>query len=335
MRAIDLDNINFEHYDTIVYFSSPDMLIRRNGSLVEIELNDRIVQVNDIRILELSNFKIDKWNENVLIAFGGRTSFLVRPDGTYDSFNLKSRHIVTNLSIHENVLIFGSTLGSLFHFVIYNLEDRKRIFQTQSIEARTLSHIVTNDSIYALMGNSQLIAYDHEGREKWKRFEHQYVIPGLAYYKGRLLYCSNNQIKITDGKKIESINIPIVKFDKIEGIIGDNLYAICGNKKNICCFNLHQRKLVYEIRGSQKIDIRKLLLTKGKIENSQNIVNCLFFSDDSHLRIADLKNGIVRFQVGVSKIKEIVQKDEVIVRTHFGKSHVLRQKKHEESIVEI
>ena len=244
--------------------------------------------------------------------------------------------LLNSLHIKDNLAVFGCLFGKLFHFVVYDLDKRKRAYQSQSSPAYTLSHYFGKDHIYVLMGNSQLICYDYECKEVWRKFEHHYIVPGLGTYEGKLIYISNNQIKITDGKKTDIIDVPVVKINKLEGIIGNSLYGVCSDKKNVCCFNVKKERLMYEIKGDKNAAIRQLLLTKGYLPDEKKVSNVLFFSTDHHLNLVDVDKGNLQFHIGIPKIREITKNDEIIVRTHLGESHLLRTVEDEkDSIIEI
>ena len=312
------------------------MIAQKNGSFVELQFSDgKNTLLNDRKIQDILEFRTLEHDNRIIINFGGTDTVILKKDRSHEWFDLKYRYVVTDFFIENNKLIFGSVLGSYFHFVIYDIEKRKRLFQTQSIQSRTLSYKITSENLYVIMGNSQIICYDHQGKEQWKKFEKQHLVPGLAFYKNKLVYSSNNQIKITDGKNTETIRVPTIRLDKIEAIIGNKIYCVCGDKSSICCFDLERQQLLYEIKGQEKTFIRKLLITQGQQEEYKPF-DLLLFSNDTHLGIVDLKRGMMKFYLPLPRIKRIMKNSDVIILTHKGESHIVRdnkEKKDEDTII--
>ena len=315
---------DFEHRETLVFYSAPDILVQRSSlSSPEVEKKNGDKVIIPFHLKPHSN-RACRYNERVLLT-STHHALLIDKDANYEYFDLQQPQIVTDLHVRDNKLIFGTLFGMFFQFVIYDLENRKRLFQTQSTSATTLSYLVTKDYIYCLLGNSQLVCFDHEGKEVWKRFEHQYVVPGLAHYKGALLYCSNNQLKITTGKTTSSITVPLVKLDKIEAIVNDDVYAVCNGRKNICSFNISREQLLYEVKTDEKMIIRKLLMTEGKTDQGNLSRSVLLFSNDLNIGAIDTKKGSLLFYTPLLRLRSIVQNDEIIATNHAGKSHLLRE----------
>jgi len=331
--TIDLNNLSFSHRDTLVHYSAPDMVVRRADPYIQIEQGGKTTILKNLIVKEPDDAFACRYKDQVLLIFGGQQLVLLNPDGSYEEIEVNYKPVVTDIHIHNNHIVFGNLIGKLFHFVIYDLEEKKRIYQTTSIAANTLSYYFGRRHIYTLMGNSNLVCWDYQGKEIWKKFEYQYVVPGLTEYNGKLLYSSNNQIKITDGNTTDVIDIPHVRIDKIEGVANNNLYGVCGERRNLFCFDLRQNNLRYEVQGDPKSIIRKLLLTRGKIPDKKAISNVLFFSTDTHLGMVDLERGHLQFYIGIPKIRSIVRNDEIIVSTHLGESHLLREAVKEESAI--
>ena len=329
---IELNNLNFEHRESVVYYSSPELLIQKARPYIHIERGSEAHLLKNPVFQELNSVKAVKYNNGVVLTFGGREGLIVTDDFEY--FELDQNHIVTDLYVHEDRLIFGSILGKFFHFVSFDLKTKKKVSQSQSSQVDTLSVIKNKEKIYTLMSNSQIMCYDIECKLLWKKFEHQYVVPGLAFYKDKLIYCASNQIKLTNGKDTESINVPIITIDKIEGVVGHYLYGVCGARRNLFCFDLLNKKLYYEV----KIDdiIKKLLITRGKLPESEKIIDALFFSTKTHLGLVNLKNGNIQFLIQIPQITSIQANEEIIVKTHLGESHLLRVIENEhDTIIEI
>lgn len=323
MRHITLDNLLFQHKKSVVYYSSPELLIYSDFNSNTLTVETSKGDISKIKVRKSQEGKSCKIKDGVLLTFGGEETVIIKPDGSHDLFNLNNRYIVTDVFSFEDTIIFGSILGMFFHFVIYNLETKSKN-QTASAQAVTLSYKITEDRIYALYGNSQIACYDHSGKLVWKKFEPHYVIPGLSIYKGGLVYSANNQIKITNGKTTESITVPGIRMDKIEGTIGNIVYGVCGNRQNIFAFDINKRELLYEVVGEKGIQIKKLLITSGMYKDKNKPSNVIFYSTDDKLGMVDLDEGTIKFYIGIPKIKNMVSNEELIVTTHLGESHLLR-----------
>ena len=328
-----IDNKLFIHKEYPVCYSDENMSVQIESPYITIEKsNNEKISYKDINIKEIQDFKSCKYGDKILITFGGEDALLIENSGEYKYFNLGYRQIVTDLHIKENLLVFGCLLGKLFHFVVYDIENKKRVCQTKSIEAITLSYEFSEHYIYVLMGNSQVLCYDYSGREIWKRFEHNYIVPGFAVHKKQLIYGTKNSIKfVNQGGKSTSQELPLNTLDKIQCTIGNNLYGVCNSRKNIFCLDLSKNQILYEVISEETI--RKILVTKGFVSKRNSIVNVLFYSTDNHLNVIDIDNGEFVFQVGIQKIKEIRNNEEIIIDTYYGDTHILKKAKEDESSV--
>ena len=313
---IELKQLKLIPKNTLIYYHSDELEVYRKRNSIIIKKDD-ITQVNQIK--EISDFRTVYTENEVFILFGGKQ--LLRIGKDHSITPIKFNPIVTKVKSIGNNIVFGWMLGRLFHFSVCNPYTGERIYQTKSFQSKTLSYKFTNSNIYSLMGNSNIICYDYECKQIWQRFEHQYTVPGLAIYKNKLVYCSSNQIKITNGKEIETIQIPIVTIDKIEDIIGNKLYCICGKKKNICCYDLQQKQLLYEIRGNQ--NILNLKIVKMKHNNQE--IDALVYTTENMINIANLKKGTLVISQPIVKIKEIVEEKDIILRTYSGGSFIFSE----------
>lgn len=307
----DISEIKFNDNDNIVFYSRKDTIIYKN--IPNIIINDKKQYIK-----ELDLFKHTKIDNSLLLSFGSDL-IIVNDDITIIDIKYKP---ITKIFANNNTLVFGSILGDMFHYVIYDLLTQTRLCQTQSVKTKTLSSKATDKYIYSLLSNSQLICYNYSAEQIWKRFEPQYIIPGLEVYNGNLLYCCNNQIKITDGKNVESINVIDAKLNKFEGLLNNNAIFLCNNKKGLCCFNIATKTLLYEIKVHDQDSINLTLLTKAKYR--KNIIDVLLFATKTHFGVVDIIRGSILYFIPMPRIKEIFEFDDLIVHTYDGKSHILK-----------
>lgn len=307
----DISEIKFINNDNTVFYSHKDTTIYKNTP--NIIINDKKQYIK-----ELDLFKYIKMGNTIFLSFG--TDLIIINDET-KIIDIKYKPI-TKIYVNNSTLIFGTTLGDMFHYVIYDLTTQTRLCQTQSVKTKTLSSKITDKYIYSLLSNSQLMCYDYSAEQIWKRFEPQYIIPGLEIYNGNLLYCCSNQIKITDGKNIESINVPDTKLNKLEGVLNNNAIFLCNNKKGLCCFNIATKTLLYEIKVHDQDTINLTLLTKAEYKG--NIIDVLLFATKTHFGVVDINRGSILYFIPMPRIKDIFEFDDLIVHTYDGKSHILK-----------
>lgn len=333
---IDLEKIEIENFNTTVYFASEKILVLRRDPFVEILDRKTSKLINKILIKNLYNFKSCEYFGRILIVFDSNELLSINvDDGEAELYDINLGNVVTEIFVKDNYLIFGASIGGMFHYVIYDFEKKVRAYQTQSIRAATLSYHFGINFISSIMSNSQIIKYGYDATEIFKRFEYQYIIPGITEYRSKILYCSSNVLKFvnSDGQ-IESVEIPIIKINKLEKTIGNNLYCICGEKKNIGCINLDNNSIEYEIRANSIIN--KILISKGRTPSNKT-TDILFFSTENSLEVIDLKAGKLLYQSTIPKIKEFKEytSSDIIIRTHLGGSHIIKKHNNENRIIEL
>jgi hypothetical protein len=322
-----IDFTNKIHIEKTVFYSSKNIMIYRSDNGITFQNTEKKI---DIPLKNNYTVYAEEYKNKTLII-SGNSGILVDENGKYENIDFKNIVPISKPVIIDDKLLFVSSMGNLCHFVVYDLIKRKRILQTQSIEFSSIYSDISKNDFYLLVNNSNLICYDINGQIKWKKFDKTKIANGIKYYKGNLIYYAGNQIKIINGENTQTIDIPDIKIDEISVLYNDSLFALCNDKKNICCIDLLSGYLKYEIKTLKPI--KNIILTSMNIDNINRKILC--FNNDTHIGIIELSVVKTTIYDPIEKIRDIMANKELIINTYKGDSYILKDNQNENSILEL
>ncbi len=302
---LDLQNIELETRDDIVFFASHECIAYRDKFTIVLRSCDGTM----ISVVKLpgdhKKYECIDLDDSILLLFGGKHIVIFdKYEHTPIEYGFEvhrlGRIITKPLLLDENKIIVGTKLMDRIQFLIYDFMARSRVRQTASwnmsrINSLTLSH----NKLYALLDNAYLVGINSDtGQTIWTRFETGRISDTILTYKKELLYTSQNILKRAKNKKVNNIRIPLVRIHNLEQIVGDKLYFTANKGKNICCYDLRDNKLIWEIYGNAVI--QETILAKGidnnkthdvmliRSQNALNIVNLTLGQTVKTLKIKDI-----------------------------------------------
>lgn len=323
---IDLNNFNPEHIKTTVFYSSYDIIILRTPTGITFQNKTKTINItlkNTYTVYAIPH------KEDIIII-SGTVGIIIDKDGKYETFELKNIIPIHKPEIIDDKLIYVSSIGNLCHFVIFDIEKRKRIYQTQSNEFSSFSSTISKNNLCLMINSSQLYCFNAQGELLWKKFDQHGIVPGINQYKDRILYCSGNHIKLTNGTQSQQIPITDIKIDELLHVSNDKLYVLCNGRKNIGCIDLKTGYIKYEIKTLKQI--KGTIFNQAKIDNNLGKIFC--FYNDTNLGIVDLKTVTNKIYNPINKIRDISFNSDMIINTYDGESHIVREEK-KENIIEI
>lgn len=293
--VINLEQLGTEVRKQPVFYASHEHIVYKEGQyLVFANCSEEIIsRVNcpaNARQYEFLDL-----GDALLFVFGGKDFVLFDKFGEQpisDRFDVSVwGRIITKLypSHHKNAVIFGTKLQDKIQFINYNFINNKRISQSTSWKIHKIDDVVVKDGVlYAILDSSFLNACKVETCETlWTRFEYSIIKPKIIPYKRGLLYTCQNTLKYTEGKTSTLTKIPLVYISKLIGIRNNHLFFISNQNKNVCAYNLVDKKLVWEITGNNPI--LETLLAKGK--SHYDIDDILLARTKDELSIVNLSRG--------------------------------------------
>ena len=258
---LDLSKITFETRDKHIFFATHEFIIYKDNFNIVMASCDgqEIASVpcpSDYRAFETADL-----GDAVLLILAGKNLVLFDKAGSspihYQIDPLKIGRVITKIfPTRDNNIIIGTRKGSYIQIVHYEFMSQKRIAQSTSWKASSVSDfIVDNGLVYALLDSSFLTACDAETCEvKWNRFESSLILPKLVPYKNGILYACQGALRSYDKDKgVETVNIPISSISGLVTMLNDENIVFISDQTNIGTFSLKENKLLWEVVGSQKI----------------------------------------------------------------------------------
>ncbi len=259
--TIDTTNIEPQDRPESILYSGPSIIIYR-------EINRLVMASCDGEILNSLPSPVDcmkyeflDFDDAVLFVFNGLEFIILDKLGM-----LPERHKINTAKMgacatklfpgdDTNRIIFGTKHSDRYQFVNYDFMSQTRIVQTASWKVQIITDIHVNDNIlYAVLDHSTIVACDMSTGEKlWIRFETAKINRGIAIHAGELAYSCHGLVKLTNGKDVTTIRVPLVNACSIEHQDDQNIYVTSNEGANICCIHTPSMKLKWEVLGTKQI----------------------------------------------------------------------------------
>jgi len=267
---ISLSGIEKEVRNHFVFYATNELIIYKDRQYILAHTCDG-TEICRIRYSgDYKHYESIEFHDAVILIFSGKHLVFIDKYGSNSfNFDIPIEKFGRSLSKiikapNDNSIIFGAKLYGRIHFVNFDFMTHKRIWQTSSWEVEYVNNVVDGGhTIYSLMDNTFIVSFDKNGKTKWTRFESGQSQPSLIPFSDRLLYASEGGLRITDGKNVENIRIPMVRPTSLETLIGDKLYFTTRDKRNIGCYNIKKKEMIWEITGSFPI-IKTLTIKRTK-----------------------------------------------------------------------
>ena len=291
---LDLKNIQFESRDKQVFFAAHDFIIYKDmSSIIMADCQGDVISTipcpRDHR-----HFECIDLGDAVLLILAGKLMVVFDKSGnapishrvdTAKMGRIISRPYQTD---DENCLLFGTMRNNSIQLVNYDFLSHKRVAQSSSWKVKQLSDMIVKDgNAYLLLDSSFLVSCDAETCEtKWSRFESGFITPYLIPYKDSILYSCQGLIRKLEAS-VENINIPLSRISSILACINDNIIFTSEDFTNIGSYSLTEKKLLWEIVGSNKV--LEGIVVKGV--SDEETFNVLAMQVGDHFALVNLDLG--------------------------------------------
>lgn len=314
---LDMTKLEIEHRDKFIFYATHEMIIYKEGRYIVAQNCSGQTLAKVSLPSSYKSYEYLSFDDAVVLLFNGKTLVFVDKYGE-NSFtdNLPINRIGRSLlhifpSSQENAIVFAAHLHNNIHFVHYDFITKKRIAQTLSWEVSQVNDARYEDGkIYALMDNTYMVCCDAETCETlWTKFETGHVSPKLLPFGDGVIYACQNLLKVHANKKTEVVRIPLARPNTVELIKGDLVYYTSNDQKHLCCFDLKNKKLIWEITGTEII--KKTISAVGK--SDKNVNDMLLLQTDAAVTVINLSLGRVHSHFKLSGLQDIRRTDNHIL----------------------
>ncbi len=219
-------------------------------------------------------------------------------------------------------VIFGTHIAGNIQFINYDFMGGKRLLQTSSWKMQKISHLaVYKDVIYGLLDNVFLVSCSAiTGETFWTRFETGQIAPNLIPHEGGLFYACQGVLKHLENGKSSLTRIPLARVHSLEHKSGDNLYLTSNEGKHLCCYDVKNRELAWEITG--QLPIQETLVVQGKRRG--RLCEVMAVRTKDHFSLVDLSRGATIYHalsVGIHRIRQT--EDHILIHKFHGPTDLL------------
>lgn len=293
----NLDSIELDHRNETIFYVGSGLAIYRDFNMLVCSKCDTDSVLYRTKLpIDYVHYEFLDLGTSVLLVFAGKHVIQFYKDGSrelvYDLDPQKVGVIVTNIVSLKSNILFGTKLhNKSLQFVAFDIEQKKKHYQTSSSDfSKITDFIVTDEYIFSVMDHVIINCYSKEtGQLLWARYEMNNIDSSPVIYKDRLLYSCQGMLKLVYNREYEVIQLPARLTSGILGLIGDKLYTLCNNRKNICQYNLKTKELEWEIIGT--VPIKSALIVDGFYENK--FCKCMIAFIKNYVGFINLSSGNV------------------------------------------
>ncbi|KKM84071.1 hypothetical protein LCGC14_1302960 [marine sediment metagenome] len=292
---INLESLGTETRKKPVFYASHDLVVYKEGRHIELancagEVLAQVPCPPNARQYEYLDL-----DDALVFIFGGKDLILFDKSGEAPlSYRIETDRwgkVITKLypSHHKNAVVFGTKVQDRVQFINFNFVNQERISQSTSWKVNGIDDVVVkNGTLYSILDSSFLVSCRIETCETlWTRFEYSLIKPKIIPYNRGLLYTCQNVLKFSRGETSDLTKIPMIQISNLIGVQDDHLFLTSNQSKNICAYNLKDKKLIWEIVGQSPI--LETLLVKGQKLYDIDLVLLARMKDD--LSILNLTEG--------------------------------------------
>ena len=219
-------------------------------------------------------------------------------------------------------VILGTRIAGNIQFINYDFMGGHRLMQTASWKMEKISHLcVRYDTVYGLLDNVFLVSCSAmTGETFWTRFETGQIAPKLIPYEEGLFYACQGVLKRLEDGKSSITRIPLARVYSLEYKAGDDLYLTSNEGKHLCCYNLKDNELSWEITG--QLPIQETLVVQGKRRG--RLYDIMAIRTKDHFSLVDLSRGTTIYHalsVGIHRIRQT--EDHILIHKFHGPTDLL------------
>lgn len=245
---INIKDLGLEHRDNFIFYACKDFIIYKdNLNIVKKSCSGEILTTlpcpNDFRHYEFTTEP-----NSITLILNGKHYINFKNDNSANFHDMEVQ-CITKIHNFFGQLVFGTRDMNRVQFLRYDPNTQKRVCQTASWNMKKLNFVMRDhfllgavDEIFVICANMM------KGEILWTKLETGRISRIFSYLNG-LLYASQGILRFADNGKINPIKVPFTKADNIVHINGDNIYLTTNDSKNLCCFNIENRKVYWEISG--------------------------------------------------------------------------------------
>ena len=296
MTCINLENINEQIITEVVFYSSEDMIIYKDGNNVIIATHEG-EELSSFKLpIDHNNFEIIPTEDEIIFMFGG-SHFIIVDKNTeiekteFSIDNLALGKICTKIFLDDtkDILTFGTQRDNKVQSVSYSISQQKRISQSMSWNLEKFSYFeVLGDRIFAIIDNTFLISLESKTNEVlFNRFESGSIKGKFLPTDYGLIYPYGHCLRRVTSDGVKTARIPTVRVSSIEHVSGRHLYFTSNDKKNINCYDMKSNALQWEIFGHNAIE--ESLVVKGYGNGIR--YNIMILRLNNHIGIINLDKG--------------------------------------------
>lgn len=256
-----MENLTIKPNDYFVFYVDNDIIIYKDKQQIHAKQCDGDLMASFACPHVYQHYEFLDAEHGVVLIFGGKTLVYIDKSGTKSFQSILSeqngRFLSSPMKTDDpNCFTIATQFRNLLHLMKYDFINAKRISQSASWQVSQLNDInLCGKYIYLLLDNSLIVQCNNETCETlWKRFEPGRVEPRIVIdEQKKVLYACSNILKIVQGEDIQNIRIPLARPDSLEFVVRDKLFYTSNNRKHICCYNLTNNNLEWEITGSDAI----------------------------------------------------------------------------------
>lgn len=197
-------------------------------------------------------------------------------------------------------IVFGTMQSGRIQFVNFDFMQGTRVAQTSSWRASTVTDTCLSEGrLYAVLDASTILELDAlRGETLWTRFETADIKKGLITYDKYLAYACQDMLKLTDGKEVRNIRIPLVNVSSVICSDRQDIIFTSNDRKNVCSYDTVSNQMKWEISGREPIDDWVMLRSTDNTE-------LLAVQTSKYISFIDITQGKAEYNVRTGNIGKI------------------------------
>ena len=324
---INLDKIEISTFPNYVfYLTDKEIIYKDKAHLIYADCNNNILSALSLPV-DHKNYQFLDLGGRILILFAGKTFCLFDKNSNQSScieFNHKLYgRCITKIfkGKEENTIIFGTKLHTRIQLICYNFVENKRIYQSSSWQANEISDLIESEnSIFILLDKTLLFECGFDCEIKWNRFEVTSIKENLIYYDNSVVYTCRDIIRKVNKDSILNTKLTGLQITSLLCEKNGKLYFTTNEKKNISCYDIKNEKLLWELKGHDKI--LQAIMGSGEFKNEVHDILVLRFA--SHIGIVDLTTVRSIYYVQLDNIREIkISGKNILLQKYIGMTDVI------------
>lgn len=324
---INLDNLEVQRKDFYVYYLNDSLVVYKNRLLLQFDSCDgsnlasiRIpVDSKKYSLLDLDTHLVFMFSGQNIVLFDKRTHDVI-------SYQISPQRIGRCISqmfhVKDMQVCFGTMLMGRVQFVTFDVLQQSRVCQSMSWGVKSVSDTISrNNLVYGVLDKTFMTCCDmNTGENIWTRFETGYISTYILEYNQQLLYACQGLLKIVSNKKSRNIQMPLMRIHSLLCIVHDDLFFTSNDGKNLCCYDLKNEILRWEIPGNSVI--KDFVLTNGKYKSKVYDIMLLYMTDLLGVINLSIGKAIYNRQIkGIYGIKKVA--DHILIHKTNNETEII------------